>query len=67
MDITKDMRRKDMQDKTEEVITVGAKLAGGFAIFGLTPAEYAGFATALYFFLQTAYLIWKWVKESKQR
>lgn len=57
--------KRAMISKVEDVNTVGAKLAVGFAIFGLTPAEWAGLATTAYFVAQTAYLIWKWKRESK--
>ncbi|WP_146151602.1 hypothetical protein [Dyadobacter jiangsuensis] len=48
-----------------EVLTASSKVAGGFLVFGLSPAEYAGICTALYFFVQTLYIIWKWNKERK--
>ena len=43
------------------------KVTGGLGIAMLTPEEWAALATCTYFFVQTAYLLWKWRNESRDR
>lgn len=53
----------DKQQAVSDLSRASGVLGGGFAVWKITPEQFAGIATGTYFTIMAGYTAWKWYRD----